>query len=87
MTVPTYVYQAKAKGCSLCAQGFEYKQSIKDDPLESCPECGVTVGRIICAPFVQTGPTDKSVLSDSNLQKHGFQKLINEGDGKFRKSW
>ena len=85
--MPTYVYRAKTGGCKLCGASFEQKQSIKDAPLESCPECGAPVERVICAPFLQTGRTDKSVLSDGNLQKHGFDKLVNEGDGKFRKAW
>ena len=85
--MPTYVYRAKTGGCKLCSESFEQKQSIKDEPLEKCPECGAPVERVICAPFLQTGRTDKTVLSDSNLQKHGFDKLINEGGGKFRKAW
>jgi putative FmdB family regulatory protein len=85
--VPTYVYRAKTGGCKLCGTSFEQKQSIKDAPLQKCPECGAPVERVICAPFLQTGRSDKSVLSDDNLQKHGFDKLINEGDGKFRKAW
>ena len=60
---------------------------MKDKPLAKCPECGAAVERVICAPFLQTGRTDKSVLSDDNLKKHGFNKLINEGDGMFRKTW
>jgi putative FmdB family regulatory protein len=85
--VPIYVYQAKKGGCTLCRDSFEKKQGINDAPIKKCPECGAPVSRVICAPFLQTGRTDKSVLSDSNLQKHGFNKLINEGDGKFRKTW
>ena len=84
--MPTYVYEAKKNGCKFCRDSFEYRQSMKDDPLAKCPECGAPVRRVICAPFVQTGPTDKSVLSDANLKKHGFGKLVNEGDGKFRNS-
>ena len=84
--VPTYVYQAKAKGCSFCRDSFEHRQSISADPLEKCLECGASVERVICVPFVQTGKSDKSVLSDKNLKKHGFTKLVNEGDGKFRKT-
>lgn len=85
--MPTYVYQAGKNGCDLCRESFEFKQSMKDKPLAECPECGAAVERVICAPFLQTGRTDKSVLSDDNLKKHGFNKLINEGDGKFRKTW
>ena len=85
--MPTYVYQAKTGGCKLCRESFEYRQSIKDSPLKKCPDCGAAVERVICVPFVKTGRGDKSVLSDGNLQKHGFDKLINEGDGKYRKAW
>ena len=85
--MPTYVYRAKKGGCDLCRESFEYQQSMKDDALKKCPDCGATVERVICVPYVQTGRTDKSTLSDSNLEKHGFDKLINEGDGKFRKAW
>lgn len=85
-SVPTYVYRAKAAGCELCRDTFEQKQSINDPPLEQCPKCGQPIERVICVPFVRTGRSDKSILSDSNLKKHGFSKLINEGGGKFRKT-
>ena len=85
--MPTYVYKAKTKGCKLCRDSFEQVQSIKDDALSKCPECGAPVERVIVAPFVQTGRTDKSTLADDNLKKHGFTKLVNEGDGKFRQTW
>lgn len=94
--MPIYVYQAKkaqktkkAKkdGCDLCRDSFEHLQSMKDDALKKCPDCGAAVQRVICVPYVRTGRSDKSTLSDGNLQKHGFNKLINEGDGKFRKAW
>ena len=84
--MPIYVYQAKKGGCDTCRESFEYKQSMKDDALKKCPDCGASVQRVICAPFLRTGRSDKSVLSDSNLKKHGFEKLVNEGDGKFRRT-
>ena len=85
-TVPTYVYQAKKRGCKLCRNRFELKQSMSESALEECPDCGGPVERVICVPFVSTGRSDKSVLSDSNLKKHGFTKLINEGGGKYRRT-
>ena len=85
--MPTYVYEAKKGGCKICRESFEYKQSMKDDALKKCPDCGATVTRVITVPFVQTGRSDRSTLSDSNLKKQGFDKLVNEGDGKFRKAW
>ena len=84
--VPTYVYQARERGCKVCRDRFERKQSMSEAPLERCPSCGAPVERVICVPFVSTGRSDKSVLSDSNLKKHGFTKLINEGGGKYRRT-
>lgn len=85
--MPTYVYKAKAGGCKLCRDSFERRQSMSEAPLEKCPACGAAVERVICVPFVKTGRSEKSVLSDNNLKKHGFTKLINEGEGKYRRTW
>jgi putative FmdB family regulatory protein len=85
--MPTYVYKSKADGCKFCRNSFEQKQGINEPALEQCPQCGATVERVICAPFLKTGRSDSSTLSDKNLKKHGFTKLINEGGGNFRKTW
>jgi putative FmdB family regulatory protein len=45
--VPTYEYQ-----CDSCTHKFEAKQSIKDDPLSSCPQCGKAVRRVISSPGI-----------------------------------
>lgn len=39
--MPTYEYK-----CPKCGK-FDYYQSIKDDPLASCPTCGSEVKRLI----------------------------------------
>lgn len=83
--MPTYVYKAKSGGCELCRDSFEQRQRMTEEPLKACPECGAPVERVICVPFVQT-KSDKSILSDKNLKRHGFEKLVNEGDGKFRRT-
>ena len=84
--MPTYCYQAKEeKGCSLCQEGFEIVQSMKDDPMEKCPDCGKAVLRVVQAPYINRRKSTKSLLSDDNIKKHGFTKLVNEGGGKFRK--
>ena len=43
--MPMYVYEAKdpAKGCERCRGGFEITQSIKDDKLTKCPDCGAEI--------------------------------------------
>ena len=45
--MPFYVYKATEKGCKHCAESFEIRQSIKDDALTECPECGVVIQRLI----------------------------------------
>lgn len=40
--MPTYDYK-----CSQCSHIFEYFQSMIDDPLSKCPECGGEVRRLI----------------------------------------
>jgi len=33
--------------CLSCAHSFEMQQSINDEPLSACPECGSSVRRVI----------------------------------------
>ena len=40
--MPTYEYE-----CKSCAHKFEAFQSMSDDPLKVCPECGKEVRRLI----------------------------------------
>ena len=81
--MPTYCYQAKdgQKSCTLCKQVFEIKQSMKDEPLAKCPECGASIERVITSVGIKTSPSEKSITSDANLKKHGFKKLVREKDG------
>ena len=85
--MPTYEYKLNdgEKGCDYCSDGFEEMQRMADDPLERCPKCGAKVYRAISAAGILTGPSAQSVLSDKNIKEHGFTKLVNEGDGQFRK--
>jgi putative FmdB family regulatory protein len=40
--MPTYEYE-----CKSCGHSFEAIQSMRDEPLKDCPECGKEVRRII----------------------------------------
>ena len=85
--MPTYVYESmdKAKSCKVCEDGFEVEQRIKEPALTKCPECGASIRRIITSVNISTAKSTKEILSDKNIKKHGFTKLVNEGNGKFRK--
>lgn len=40
--MPTYEYR-----CEDCGHQFEQRQRMSDDPLETCPECGGSVQRLM----------------------------------------
>ncbi len=85
--MPTYEYQAEdpTAGCAHCRDRFEVRQSMRDEPLTKCPQCGGPVVRLVSRCGVSTQTSEKTLLSDKNLKAKGFTKLVNEGDGKFRK--
>ncbi|THJ24729.1 MAG: zinc ribbon domain-containing protein [Nitrospira sp. CG24E] len=45
--MPIYEYQ-----CEGCADRFEVKQSMKDDPITVCSKCGKRVQRLISSPAI-----------------------------------
>ncbi len=45
--MPIYEYQ-----CESCTDRFEIKQSMKDEPLTTCPRCGKSVQRLISSPAI-----------------------------------
>lgn len=86
--MPVYEYRAKdpeGASCYRCRDAFDYMQSMTDEPLKVCPECGNAVERLISLCTVSTAQSVRSMLSDKNLKAKGFTKLVNEGGGKFRK--
>jgi len=85
--MPIYEYKAKekSKSCAHCKSRFEVRQSMSDEPLRTCPKCGGPVERVITSVGISTHGFSKRLLGDKSLKKHGFTKLVNEGDGKFRK--
>lgn len=84
--MPIYEYVAvdADAACEACREPFEARQSMSDQPLRKCPVCGCRVERMISRCGISTRG-EKSMLSDKNLKAKGFTKLVNEGDGKFRK--
>lgn len=69
-----YEYEHQGKACRL-GKVFEVEHSMRDNALETCPECGGPVRRLISRVFVST-PT-----GDSDLKSMGFTKLVKRDSG------
>jgi len=67
--MPTYEYE-----CRECSHSFEAFQSMSDEPIKTCPECGREVRRLI---FGGTGVIFKGsgfYVTDKNRGKNGSAK-------------
>ncbi len=87
--MPQYDFVAIDKennSCDYCSSPFEISQSLNEEPLAKCPKCGAPVKKAFLNCNLSSKKSTKTVLSDKNLTKHGFTKLVNEGGGKFRKT-
>jgi putative FmdB family regulatory protein len=70
--MPTYEYVCKA-----CGHLFEIVQSMRDDPLTECPECGGELRKVFAPPaisfkgsgFYATDHGKKAKPSDSTTEK------------------
>ncbi|MBO7166530.1 MAG: zinc ribbon domain-containing protein [Kiritimatiellae bacterium] len=58
--MPIYHYESidGEKGCDYCKKSFQTTQSINDAKLDTCPQCGSKIRRIICAPALGHSKTD-----------------------------
>ena len=84
--MPTYVYQVIQEDGR--GEVFEVFQKMSDDALTKHPETGEPVQRIPQAPNLPLNYSDAataSKLSDKNLDRLGFTKYKNVGDGHFEK--
>ena len=83
--MPLYVYEAKEpkKGCARCAKGFEITQSLKDDKLTKCPDCGAEIFRVIQAPGLTHSRTDLHYRA----KRAGFSCLKKVQKGEYEKMY
>lgn len=72
--MPIYEYQHLNESCSR-GEIFEFSQSIHDEPLVICPDCGKPVRKIISRMNINTPKTN------SELKDLGFTKLVRRDDG------
>ena len=83
--MPIYVYEAKdpEKGCAKCRGGFEIRQSLKDDRLVACPDCGAAIYRVIQAPGLTHSKTDLHYRA----KRAGFNCLKKVSKGEYEKMY
>lgn len=86
--MPTYHYRAVAEdaACDECRETFHLLQALSDPLLTACPSCEAPVRRVIRragTTVVDPRYNTKKQLSDGNLKKLGFKKLVKESDGKY----
>ncbi|MGE0708257.1 MAG: FmdB family zinc ribbon protein [Planctomycetota bacterium] len=85
--MPSYAYRATTpeESCERCVERFDVVQKLSEAPLERCPDCGHAVRRVIVRSENMTNRRwdSKKQLSDGNLKRLGFKKLVKESDGKY----
>lgn len=83
--MPTYTYRTRDpnKACDTCRECYEIIQRMSENALTTCPDCGGEIVRFMHATPTVRDDSTKTVLSDDNLKKHGFKKLVNRGGGKY----
>ena len=69
--------------CTNCWNYLELRRVGDMEGLEKCPMCGGPIVKLIGAPGF-TMRSEKHTMSDKNLKRAGFKKLVKEGDGKYR---
>jgi putative FmdB family regulatory protein len=72
--MPVYEYEHQAKACRL-GRIFEVVQSIHEERLAACPECGGSVTRLISGAYVSTPTTA------SEYKSMGFTRLERRDEG------
>lgn len=72
--MPTYEYEHTGEPCKF-GKIFEVQQSMRDDPLSSCPGCGGTVKKLISRVAIATPKTN------AELRDLGFTKLVRRDNG------
>jgi len=86
--MPTYVYEVVNPDGS-GGDRFELLQSMAEPALETHPETGAPVRRVITGFAIGGKATDignPKLLSDRNLDRLGFTKYVKSGDGTYEKT-
>ncbi len=86
--MPTYVYEPSSdECCRYCLNTFERRQRVSAPRLETCPECGSPVRRVITAPgLARPAPAideknigDKGFTQYRKVEKGVYEKTVGKG--------
>jgi len=72
--MPIYEYEHLKKPCNM-GKIFDLQQSLSDDPIKICPQCGEPVQKIV--PKINIS----CPKSNRELRDLGFTKLVKRDDG------
>ena len=79
--MPIYEYIAPENGCARCGPGFEHLQTLSDDELRCCPDCGAPVRRKISAPNTKDVTLFTGTLTvDAAITKYLLVRVDNRID-------
>jgi putative FmdB family regulatory protein len=71
--MPLYVYRASdpERACGQCREDFEVLQSLRDERLTECPECGAAVAKQVttCSAAFPQGPAALRNIGMARLEK------------------
>ncbi|MBR1871300.1 MAG: zinc ribbon domain-containing protein [Kiritimatiellae bacterium] len=83
--MPLYSYEAEdaKKSCEYCRNGFTIAQSLKDEKLAHCPQCGAPVAKVIKAPALRHSQTDLHYRA----KRAGFTALKRVDKGTYEKMY
>jgi len=84
--MPVYVYRIKSglEGCSHCRDSFEALQSMNDESLKTCPDCGGAIEKIIAGVSIIRSSILTTRLTDKRIRDAGMRKLVKDDDGRYK---
>lgn len=83
--MPIYTYRVREgePGCDRCTHNFDVVAGMTQPRLETCPDCGASVVRIITGAAYVQGHHYGDSLSRERLKAGGLRKLVRDDSGKY----
>ena len=82
--MPIYEYEPDDGSCDRCHGRFEVLQGMQEPALTVCPDCGKPCHRVISS--FSMSREAKDLLSQKNLERHGFTRYEKTDEGTYEKT-